>query len=94
MTIYTQTRQQTQAQKFLQKMPVRTAVLLICFLWTLPTVGMFVSSFRTANEIRTTGWWTAFVHPFQMSQWTLENYSTVLTADGMLNAFINSLIIT
>ena len=94
MTTYTHNRQQTQIQKFLQKAPVRTAVLLICFLWTLPTVGMFVSSFRTANEIRTTGWWTAFVHPFQMSQWTLENYSTVLTADGMLNAFINSLIIT
>ena len=94
MTTFIQTRQQTQAQKFLQKMPVRTAVLLICFLWTLPTVGMFVSSFRTANEIRTTGWWTALVHPFQMSQWTLENYSTVLNADGMLNAFINSLIIT
>jgi alpha-glucoside transport system permease protein len=94
MTIYTRTKQQTSVQKFLQKAPVRTAVLLICFLWTLPTVGMFVSSFRTANEIRTTGWWTALVHPFQMSQWTLENYSTVLNADGMLNAFINSLIIT
>lgn len=94
MTTYSHTRQQNRVQKFLQKMPVRTAVLLICFLWTLPTVGMFVSSFRTANEIRTSGWWTAFVHPFQMSQWTLENYSTVLTADGMLNAFINSLIIT
>lgn len=94
MTTYTQKRQQTQLHKFLQKAPVRTAVLLICFLWTLPTVGMFVSSFRTANEIRTTGWWTALVHPFQMSQWTLENYSTVLNADGMLNAFINSLIIT
>jgi alpha-glucoside transport system permease protein len=94
MTTYTQTRNQTQVQKFLQKAPVRTAVFLICFLWTLPTVGMFVSSFRTANEIRTTGWWTALVHPFEMSQWTLENYSTVLNADGMLNAFINSLIIT
>ena len=95
MTTYSpHTRQQNRVQKFLQKAPVRTAVLLICFLWTLPTVGMFVSSFRTANEIRTSGWWTAFVHPFQTSQWTLENYSTVLTADGMLNAFINSLIIT
>ena len=94
MTTYSHTRQENSVQKFLQKAPVRTAVLIICFLWTLPTVGMFVSSFRTANEIRTTGWWTAFIHPFQVSQWTLENYSTVLTADGMLNAFINSLIIT
>ena len=94
MSSYSHTRQHNTVQKFLQKTLVRTAVFLICFLWTLPTVGMFVSSFRTANEIRTTGWWTAFIHPFQMSQWTLENYSTVLTADGMLNAFINSLIIT
>ncbi len=94
MTTYSHARRQNAVQKFLQKAPVRTAVFLICFLWTLPTVGMFVSSFRTANEIRTSGWWTAFVHPFQASQWTLENYATVLTADGMLNAFINSLIIT
>ena len=94
MSSYSQARQQTTVQKFLQKAPVRTAVVIICFLWTLPTVGMFVSSFRTANEIRTTGWWTALIHPFEISQWTLENYVTVLNADGMLNAFINSLIIT
>ncbi len=94
MSSYSQARQDNAVQKFLQKAPVRTAVVIICFLWTLPTVGMFVSSFRTANEIRTTGWWTALIHPFEISQWTLENYVTVLNADGMLNAFINSLIIT
>jgi len=59
----------------------------ICFLWALPTVGMFVNSFRTANEIRATSWRIAFIHPFPMSQWTLENYSTILTSDGMLYAF-------
>ena len=94
MSAYSNARKENAVQKFLQKAPVRTAVVIICFLWTLPTVGMFVSSFRTANEIRTTGWWTALIHPFEISQWTLENYITVLNADGMLNAFINSLIIT
>lgn len=79
---------------FLQRAPVRLAVLLICFLWTLPTAGMFVSSFRSANQIRTTGWWTSLAHPFETAQWTLENYATVITADGMGNAFINSLIVT
>jgi alpha-glucoside transport system permease protein len=81
-------------ERFVQQAPVRTAVIVICLVWTLPSVGMLISSFRSANEIRSSGWWTALVHPFEMSQWTLENYVTVLTADGMANAFANSLIIT
>ncbi len=73
---------------------VHGVVILICFLWTLPTVGMLISSFRPANAIRTSGWWTVFIHPFELTQWTLKNYDTVLTADGLGNAFMNSLIVT
>jgi alpha-glucoside transport system permease protein len=69
-------------------------VILICFLWTLPTAGMFISSFRPANAIQSSGWWTVFLHPFELTQWTLQNYGTVLTKDGMADAFINSLIVT
>lgn len=79
---------------FLERAPVRAVVIAICFIWTLPTAGMLVSSFRSANAIRTSGWWTALIHPFESAQWTVENYVTVLTADGMANAFANSLIIT
>jgi alpha-glucoside transport system permease protein len=81
-------------ERTLKKAPVNITVIVICFLWTLPTAGVLVNSFRNVNAIRGTGWWTAFVHPFEFSQWTLENYVTVLTADNMLNAFINSLIVT
>ncbi len=81
-------------QNFMRKAPVRVAVLLLVTVWTMPTVGMLVSSFRSSNNIRTSGWWTVFAHPFETAQWTLENYVTVLTADGMANAFLNSLIIT
>ena len=80
--------------RFLQRSPLRLAVLLICLLWTLPTAGMLVSSFRAPNAIRTSGWWIGLAHPFDTAQWTLQNYATVLTADGMANAFANSLIIT
>ncbi len=79
---------------FLERAPVRAVVIVICLIWTLPTAGMLVSSFRSANAIRTSGWWTALIHPFETAQWTVENYVTVLTADGMANAFANSLIIT
>jgi alpha-glucoside transport system permease protein len=94
MTSYQDNRRSSLVQRFFAQAPVRIGVILICILWTLPSVGMLVSSFRSANDIRTTGWWTALAHPFSATQWTLENYTSVLYADGMANAFVNSLIIT
>jgi alpha-glucoside transport system permease protein len=79
---------------FLNQAPVRLAVLLICFIWTLPTAGLFISSFRPATDLQRTGWWTVFAHPFEMTQWTLANYERVLFAEGMSTAFLNSLLVT
>ena len=38
---------------------VHISVALLVFLWLFPTVGLFVSSFRTADQIATSGWWKA-----------------------------------
>ena len=60
-------------------------------LWTLPTFGLFVSSFRPERAVKRTGWWTLFTDP----QFTLENYNEVLF-DGqqpLINYFVNSIII-
>ncbi|MEM9349495.1 MAG: carbohydrate ABC transporter permease, partial [Pseudomonadota bacterium] len=35
------------------------SVLALVFLWLFPTVGLFVSSFRTADQIASSGWWSA-----------------------------------
>jgi alpha-glucoside transport system permease protein len=72
---------------------VRLAVVLIAAMWSFPTAGLLISSLRSANDINSTGWWTTLVHPFETT-WTLANYTEVLEASGMLNAFVNSLIVT
>jgi alpha-glucoside transport system permease protein len=48
---------------FLGKIPVNLALIVLIVLWIVPTMGLFVTSFRTRDEVRTTGWWTAFSTP-------------------------------
>lgn len=70
-----------------------TAVaILIAIVWTIPTFGLFLSSFRPERLIKTTGWWTFFSDP----QLTLENYKEVLFegANPLSAYFVNSFIIT
>jgi alpha-glucoside transport system permease protein len=79
----------------LRSLPLRLAVLGICLLWTIPTLGLLVTSVRDPLYITRTGWWTALFSPLDPpNQWTLSNYSTVIASDGMGNSFINSLIVT
>ena len=73
---------------------VRTLVLIIAVAWTVPTAGLLISSLRTEASVSSTGWWTVFAHPFEFTQYTLANYERVLTAEGLFDAFLNSLIVT
>ena len=36
---------------------------LLAVLWTMPTFGLFVTSFRPPADIQTAGWWTFFANP-------------------------------
>jgi len=65
-------------------------VILVAFLWLIPTIGIFVTSFRPAQAIQNTGWWTALAPPWNF---TLANYQHVITAQGIGDAFKSSLII-
>ena len=70
------------------------AALVIAILWTIPTFGLFITSFRPRELIQTTGWWTIF------ENWgfTLDNYGTALQSGNsqlnMAGAFVNSFAIT
>jgi alpha-glucoside transport system permease protein len=78
----------------LNSLPLRISVLVICFLWTLPTLGLFVTSFRNPQLITKTGWWDGLLNLFAEGQWTLKNYENVIGGENMGAAFLNSLVVT
>ncbi|WP_282603820.1 carbohydrate ABC transporter permease [Paracoccus sp. PARArs4] len=39
---------------------VNIAAFLLVLLWTIPTLGLFVSSFRDRDQIAQSGWWQSF----------------------------------
>ncbi|KAA0272063.1 MAG: carbohydrate ABC transporter permease [Anaerolineales bacterium] len=49
-------------QKRLGKWLVNLTLLLLVLIWTIPTLGIFISSFRNRDKIATTGWWNVFPH--------------------------------
>ncbi len=68
------------------------AAIIIAVLWTIPTLGLLITSFRPERDVRSTGWWTIFADP----SFTLENYGEVLFGGQtqLANYFVNSIIIT
>jgi alpha-glucoside transport system permease protein len=70
------------------------AAIVIAVLWTTPTLGLLITSFRPPDLINTTGWWTIFQNP----GFTISNYQEVLggeaTTVNLGQSFINSIAIT
>ncbi len=70
---------------------VTILVVVIALLWSVPTFGLFVASFRPPTLITTTGWWSGLIPPWSF---TITNYENVIQANGMGQAFLNSLILS
>lgn len=68
------------------------AALVIAVLWTVPTVGLLISSFRPEADVKTTGWWTVLSNP----SFTLDSYRSVITGSdvNLATYFVNSIVIT
>jgi len=84
----------TRVKKRLTSRTATAIALVIAVVWTIPTFGLFVSSFRPAGLISTTGWWTILQNP----GFTLDNYREVLLSSSQSSPqlgayFVNSLAI-
>ena len=84
----------TLAKKSLSNRFASLIAVLIAIMWTVPTLGLLITSFRPEADIKSTGWWTWFANPSV----TLSNYEAVLfgtsSQGNLLNYLTNSLVIT
>ena len=86
---------------------VTVILLILCLLWSLPTIGLLITSFRSRDDVNRTGWWTVV----REANFTIDNYRQVLIgkdftyveADGtqvtarsenLVRAFLNSITVT
>ncbi len=71
-------------------------VIAVTVLWTVPTLGLLVTSLRPKRDVTADGWWNALLHP----DLGLDNYHTVLfeggsgVSTGLMPFLVNSLAIS
>ena len=72
---------------------INGALILLVLLWTIPTMGIFVSSFRDRFDIQTSGWWTVFPHREWQTVATLDpkelglDATQVMSVEGVEGTF-------
>jgi alpha-glucoside transport system permease protein len=63
---------------------------VLAVLWTLPTVGLLITSLRNRDAAVSSGWWTALVN----GGWTTENYSRIMESNADIGgSFINTVVV-
>jgi alpha-glucoside transport system permease protein len=73
------------AYAFLSSIPTGVLWILVV-IWSIPTIGLFINSFRDRDGQRNTGWWK--VRPNEL---TLDNYQQIFEARaGLGRSLLNS----
>jgi len=72
----------------------KIVVLILCFLWIVPVIGLFLTSLRPRDDAQSTGWWTMFWTPSAWGRLTFDNYTTAINDAELGQALVNSLAIT
>jgi alpha-glucoside transport system permease protein len=61
------------AKKLFASRPATIIVWFITLLWTIPSLSLLVTSFRSKEDVYNSGWWTTILNP----KFTLDSYHTV-----------------
>ena len=63
---------------------INGALILLVFIWRIPTVGLLVSSFRDRFDIQTSGWWSVLPHRQWETIKTLDPNELGLDSQGVM----------
>jgi alpha-glucoside transport system permease protein len=80
------------SKKRLSSKGATIAAVIIAVIWSIPTFGLLVTSFRQPADINTSGWWTIFTNP----SLTISNYTNTLNFNDTITvaqSFLNSIVI-
>jgi alpha-glucoside transport system permease protein len=69
-------------KSYVGRFGVHIAVLFFVALWTLPTLGILISSLRDKDQIIVSGWWTALTSSTQTEAGRLPSPNTAVGKDG------------
>lgn len=68
------------------------ALFILVAIWSIPTVGLLITSFRLRSEAEVSPWWDGLLNPLD-TVWSLEAYQNSLDS-GMLDSLINTMAVT
>jgi alpha-glucoside transport system permease protein len=67
--------------------PLNIFLILVGLFWLVPSIGLLVSSFRSAADYGESGWWTVLSEPARL---TLDGYSGLLENDNIMRGLFNT----
>ncbi len=68
------------------------SLLILVAIWSLPTVGLLITSLRQRSEAEVSPFWDALVNPLG-TVWSLDAYTNAFES-GMLDSLVNTIAIT
>ena len=68
------------------------ALTILVGIWSIPTIGLLITSLRLRSEAEISPWWDGFFNPLE-TVWSLEAYQNSLES-GMLDSLVNTIAVT
>ena len=68
------------------------SLTILVAIWSIPTIGLLITSLRLRSEAEISPWWEGFFNPLS-TVWSLEAYENSLES-GMLDSLINTFAVT